>query len=405
MSGTGRVRRGGRGTVIGVVPSLLVVVGAFVLGQLPLLAASWTADAPDPAVIHEPVRFFEATTWGRFDTWLYLDVARSGPSLERCQEGPWGPDDWCGTSGWLPLFPGVVRAATELTGWDDVVVGALVARLSHLALLGVVWFAVLRRRWRTPDVLALGAVSVSAGLVYLVAIFPMSLASLGVVASLALLDRKRWVWAGMAAGLAATAHTMAVAVVGAGILGIVVVDGRSGEGARFALRPTLGRVARFVAPAAGCYVAMLAWYQWQVGRWDAPFLTQRKYGHHVTLPPQVVIERVTDLVAAPAGTPRWPLVQTALVAALVVAVVAVALPQWGRLERIDRYLVLATVALWSAPLAYGGVEASYHRLEALVVPLGVLTRILPRWAQVTAVAALAVTAYGVARPFFSGAIV
>ncbi len=402
---TGERRLTSEGRRLGVGASLLVVLAAFVVGQLPLLYATTTTEHPDPPVIEDPIDATTMETWGRYDTWLYLDVARSGPSLIHCDPVYWPPEDWCGTSGWLPLFPALVWGVHETTGARLELAGAVIARLAHLGVLALIWFAVLGRRWSPSTAMALLMASTAAGVIWLVAIFPMSLAVLLAAGSLVLLARDRWALAGLLAGLAATAHTMGVIAVGVGGLCILADWGGLMSGARASWRATLARGAAFAAPAVGCYVLMLAWYQREVGEWAAPFMTQEKYGHGFQNPIDVLVGRVLDIRDAAPGTHHWQYVQTALVAFTVVAVLVRSVTAWRSLERIERYLVVAAVAFWVIPLSYGGELASYYRLETLTLPAAVLTWRLPPWIQAPLLVGFAVTSYHVAQGFYIGVLI
>src|SRR5437762_3109220 len=86
---------------------------------------------------------FSAGTWVRWDSGLYLDIARNGYRLFRCGSAGWGqPDDWCGNAGWMPLYP-LLIALARLPGADDRVAGAALAALCHLGTLSLLWIAFL----------------------------------------------------------------------------------------------------------------------------------------------------------------------------------------------------------------------------------------------------------------------
>lgn len=393
------------GRRLGTGASIAVVLAAFVIGQLPLLYATTTTEHPDPPVILDPIDATTVETWGRYDTWLYLDVAKSGPSLYHCSPEYWPAEEWCGTSGWLPLYPGLVRATTEVTPMSREMAGAAISRLAYLGILALVWFGVFDRRWSAATALAMAMVATAAGVIWLVAIFPISLAVLLTLTSLLLLTRNRWALAGLAAGLAATSHTMGVIAVGVGGLCVLLDLFRWGTGASVPVRTTLRRAATFAAPAAACYLLMLGWYQWTVGEWAAPFMSQRKYGHSFQNPVAVIVDRIEMIGGGPAGTDPWQYVQTAVVAAAVLAVVGWSIARWRDLERIERYLVVASVSFWLIPLSYGGELASYYRLEALALPAMVLSWRLPRWIQAPLYGLLAVTSYHVAQGFYIGVLI
>ena len=61
-------------------------------------------------------------TWGRWDTGQYLSIAKDGYVFERCVGvANRGPEDWCGNSGWFPLYPYMMRVGSWTgLGYDTV---------------------------------------------------------------------------------------------------------------------------------------------------------------------------------------------------------------------------------------------------------------------------------------------
>ena len=70
-----------------------------------------------------------------------------------------------------------------------------------------------------------------------------------------------WALAGLAAGLAATAHTMGVIAFGVGGLCLLLDLFGGATGTRVPWRTTLTRVVASAAPALACYPLMRRWYQ------------------------------------------------------------------------------------------------------------------------------------------------
>jgi hypothetical protein len=399
-----------RGSRLGVGPSLLLVVAAFVLAQVPMALAASHAHHPEPPIINDPIEFFRteqwAEAWGRFDTWHYLAIANDGPQLHRCGPGSeWPADAWCGSSGWLPLYSWTIKATVSLTGLRPVAAGVLLSRAFFLAVLALLWFAVLERRSDRSSLAALALAALSAGVVYQVAVFPISLVVLLTTAMSVLLARRRWALAGLAAGLVATAHTMGVLAVAAGVACVLAAQLLPGRGAPPGWPETARRAARFVAPAAACFAVMLGWYEVAVGEWNAPYLVQRHYGHHVQSALAVLGERAWDVVSPDPGVDRWPRIQTTLVATTMLATLVVCARQWRDLTEAERCIAVGSTLWWLAPLSYGGGLASYYRLEAFLLPVAALSRRLPPWLQALLVLASAVTAYEMTKRFFTGGLI
>jgi hypothetical protein len=399
-----------RGARLGTGMSVVVVVTAFVLSQVPMALAAADARHPEPPIINDPISFFQgeqwAEAWGRFDTWHYLAIANDGPQLHRCGEGSeWPADEWCGSSGWLPLYSWVVKGTVTVTGLRPVAAGVLVSRVCFAAELALLWFAVLGRRRDVRSLLALGLAALSAGVVYQVAVFPISLVVLLTTTMAVLLARQRWALAGLAAGLVSVAHTMGALAVAAGLACVLVAQLVPASGARPGWRETARRAGTFVGPAATCFLVMLGWYEVSVGEWNAPYLVQRHYGHHLQNALGVLVERVGQAISPEPGMQRWPRLQTTLVAGTVLASLGVSLRHWRDLDEAERCIAVGSVLWWLAPLSYGGGLASYYRLEAFLLPVAVLSRRLPAWLQGLLLVAYALTAYEMTKLFFTGGLI
>ena len=67
------------------------------------------------------------STWSRWDSANYVQIAATGYQFEHCGEQSWfTPDKWCGLAGWFPGFPYMIKAASW-TGLDRILVGWLIA--------------------------------------------------------------------------------------------------------------------------------------------------------------------------------------------------------------------------------------------------------------------------------------
>jgi hypothetical protein len=390
--------------------SLLVVLAAFALAQLPLVVAAARVGPDDMrgGEVGDPT-FFDADSYARWDAYHYMDLARSGATLDRCAETDgWPPGSWCGNAGWFPAYPLAVRALAS--PWDEghaeVVAGVALSRACQLVSLALLWWCGLRRRVDARHLAALALGALAAGLVYQVAVYPISLATAASFGALVLLARRRPLAAGCVAGAAVAAHTTGPVVVAAGVAALVV-------GAVLDRPVAWRRVARdlvlFVGPCLAWWAAALAWFDRSTGQWDAPYLVQDKYAHHPRAFVAVWVDRVSGLVHPPENPyeppSRWPGAQTLLATATVAAGVVAALRRgWARLDALDRVLVPAMVVTWLAPLSLDGNFTSQHRLEALLLPAAALARHLPAWLTGALAVVGAVVGTAMATLFFAGTL-
>jgi hypothetical protein len=155
--------------------------------------------------------FRQPATWAKWDSGLYLDIANRGFILTPC-DGVANrlPTDWCGNSGWFPGYPFAMRALAATAHIRTDWAGLIISRLALLAVLSILWLVFLKDRPRIEGFMALGLACVFPGGVYFLALFPMSLAVLGLLVLLAGVHFRRSSLAFVGAAVAAFTYPGAV---------------------------------------------------------------------------------------------------------------------------------------------------------------------------------------------------
>ncbi len=329
---------------------------------------------------------WSSLAWRRFDSVHYLGIATSGYEYFSCAR--LGGPSWqvCGNAAWFPLYPWLLRPLLAL-GLAPEAAGVWVAGLGALGMLVALWNAFLRghgaRGW-----LVLSMAAVFPGAVYQHAIFPISIALLGLVLAGAFSAGGRWALAGVAGGAVALAY----------VTGVLV----SIPNALTALLRTRSFRAALIAGglAASGFLLVLGLHQLLLGHWDAFYWVHRK-GFPAMARPLDTFLAVTNPAFHPVNHRRRMIAAQAItVAALVVLGVGMA---WARRRRPDgarTWAVLASLAFWTFPLVVGrGV--SLYRSDALVLPVVLLLLELPPWVLGALLVWLAILAEQMARLFFT----
>lgn len=329
---------------------------------------------------------FHGSTWSRYDSAHYEDIARDGYELARCPPGVWKPGAWCGDAGWFPAYPWLVRplhaAGLPLRG-SAVAVSWLFAG----ATLVLLW----RTFWRgRRDALALAAVVYAAwapGQIYGYSIFPLSVLAFFTVAWLWLLGRGRFFAAGLAGAAAVLAYPLGVLVIPVSALWIVV--------RRRAWVTT-------VLAAAGLAVLFVD-QQLETGHWNAYQLVQRNYGHHLLDPLATTRDLLKPLWSSSELTHVGPALQSLLVTCVLLAVVVDALRRRRWLVHAELLVLVWAVVAWLVPLSQSYV--SLQRSQAALLPVAVLLPRLPRPLVVAFAVAAVVVAVLMETLFLDGKIV
>ena len=350
--------------------------------RVPLLA--WACAAASVVLVAAAMGYnpLDSSTWSRWDSGLYEDIARDGYDLFPCEEEP---TKWCGDAAWLPAYPwlfgGLHRLGLPLRG-----TGVVVSWLFAAATIVLLWATFLERRTGAAAVAALFYAAFAPGQIYYYAVFPLSLLTFATVAFLWLLYRGRYVAAGAAGAVAALTYPVGVLL--APISAVWLVAQRS---------VPVGERLRRAAITGGLTLAgfwvLIVDQRVETGRWDAFFLVQEKYvplrgsGNPFVATWNVLrggVENFADGIAVAVG------LQTALVTIVLLIVLVHAFRRRRSLDSVDSLLLLWAVTTWALPLSQA---LSVQRGQAALLPLAVLVARLPArlaWPLVIAAAAIAV---------------
>jgi hypothetical protein len=327
--------------------------------------------------------FRQPGTWAKWDSGLYLDIANRGFILTPC-DGVANrlPTDWCGNSGWFPGYPFTMRAlaATAHIGTDRA--GLLISRLALLAVLSILWFVFLKDRPRIEGFVALGLACVFPGGVYFLALFPMSLAVLGLLVLLTGVHLRRSSLAFVGAAVAAFSYPGAV-MGGVAVAAALVIHPES--------RRSLRRVS--VGAAAGGALGLIATFvvmQATVHRWNAFFLTQASYKHPKAFPLVHILSRIVPITQPENPSESVPSAQYLLMLLLIGTV------SWTLLRRrtwpspLDFAIMAMVLTIYFTSNYYGAGSAQF-RHQALLFPLVIVLRHVGKMQKVYVVAAAVIT--------------
>jgi hypothetical protein len=330
---------------------------------------------------------WSALSWRRFDSVHYLGIATTGYEYFSCARLGGPAADACGNAAWFPLYPWLLRPFLAL-GIPPETAGVWVAGLASLGTLVVLWNAFLRDRGHRGW-LVLGMAAVFPGAVYQHAIFPISLASLGLVLTALAVREERWALAGLAgAGVALSYVTGILVAIPGGVTALLRTR---------ALRPAL-LAGGLVACGFG---AVLVVHQLLLGHWDAFYWVHRKGFPAMARPMETFLAVITPAFEQVNHRHRMIAAQAVTVATLVLLGLGRA---WARRRRVDpvrRWAAVAALVFWAFPL-FVGRGVSLYRSDALVLPILLLLVDLPAWVLGGLLIWLVILGEQMAQMFFTG---
>lgn len=336
---------------------------------------------------------WNSATWSRFDSGLYEDIARDGYDLFRCDPDVFGPGTWCGDAGWFPAYPWLV-AALQVAGFPLRGSAVVLSWLFVAATIVLIWATFLGRSTRSAALMALVYAAFAPGQIYDYAVFPLSLLAFSTVASLWWLYRERWVAAGIAGAVAALSYPLGVLIVPVSAVWVL-------------LQWTVPRSERirWTVLASGLAltgpILLLVVQHFETGRWNAYFLVQDKYHHMLENPIVATWHSITPVFErSPFALAQAPALETALVTATLLLILAHAAARHRSLDRLDALLLLWALATWALPLSQTNV--SDQRGEAALLPLAILVARLPWPLSLALAAAAAAIALPMEKLFLDG---
>jgi hypothetical protein len=359
--------------------------------------------------------YFDPWTWAHWDSFHYLDIARHGYTLSGCIDITWWdplsvttafldtlgfavePTQWCGTAGWFPGFP-IVLKFVSFTGLSPVASGVAIAVVAQLATLIVLWRWFLLPMSRSHALIALGAATFFFGHIYYRAVFPMSMTTLLLLVYLRMLESQRWQLAGLAGAAAAFTYPTIFVIAPVTIAWLLLA------------RPDLTRRATLIAGAFSAGGILLGFVavqilQWnQTGIWGGFFKVQSQFNYGINLPTERLFDVVRPILDTGLELGAVPRLHTGLAAITVVSISSVCFIKRNHLRPTESWAILATIALWLFPLTLGG-QASLYRIESVLIPVVIVLPRMPTWFRYMLTAALVAMSYPMAILFYRNVLI
>ncbi len=315
-------------------------------------------------------------SWARWDAGHYLSIARNGYELFTCDVIGYSPDEWCGTTAWLPGYPWLIRLVSRLIGIPRQTAAVILSgAFAYLSLL-VLWRGFMGAQIDRTNILTLLLASFFAGSIYYHAIFPISMVGFFIILCLYFLREQRWLASGIAGAAAAFTYPSGLLLSPLAALWTLYPSSQSSESKTSAQKRIVGPLVRSAGVAALGFAGVLLVHQWTLHAWNAFFLVQQKYRHDTLQDPLRNFTRAVAPLFEHGPDRLVPAFQTLMVAGLIAAILVAMVVRRRQVTAFDVFLLLTVVLFWSFPFLIGR-SSSLYRSEALLFPMVLLTRLFP----------------------------
>ena len=380
---------------------VLMTGAAWLISRL-VVAARW-APARDPFT-------FTTSLWARWDTYNYGSITQFGRTFGSCHRPPFAalPNPsgatWCGTAGWLPGWPWMIRVAQTM-GASIPDAGLVLSWAALGATVFLVWFGWCRMLHPVRALLVMVGVGVFPGAVYDFALFPTSVALAATTAAILVATRERFLIAAALMTVAGLCYPSAwFAAMG---LAAAMLVGGLALGVRQAIRRGLWGIA-----GLSSLVILALHDQAAFGHFNAYVLVDTGPGLDATGFPGSSLARLVIGRATPEQRPLGRVAANALaLQALLAVLVAVGAAvagawRWARSQAVDELYPGAVGLFVVVGIAILGANGgAWNRSVVLAAPCMVCLRRLPIGLLLVVVGALGVVTAVVSKSFFAGTLV
>ena len=219
--------------------------------------------------------FGEISSFGRWDSGLYLSIAADGYVLEPAENGIWN-----GNCGWFYLYPLMMKCLNALLGIGYDYAGRLISVIFTWALIYRVTKIIELQSLEFGKIAKMFSILFFPAGVYLVTIFPISVALYFVASNLFYIQKREFLKSGLCGFLASASYSTAFLVCGVD----VIMIGAMGWLERWTAKEAVKNVCLSSGVSFLGYLSFMVILYFKTGYWNAFFLVQAKYGHGINNP-------------------------------------------------------------------------------------------------------------------------
>lgn len=309
----------------------------------------------------------------RWDSALYMQIAEIGHTLFHCgpeQGYPSGSMEWCGNSGWAPLYPFFMAVLSKITGLSLAISGMLISTVFYLGYLLICARLANISDYKSRNWLIMIIFAFCPGNIYFHAVFPLAQVAFFLSLFFLCLRNEKYLTAGIAGFLAVLSYSIGFFLLAIlGIYGIYMLLYRRERFFDLGFKTGL--------PTLCGLLTLFTYDYFSTGYWNALFLIQTKYGHGINSPWKMFGLHWNKLFSEPYSLKSWNEIQNLFMVFYILgAVIYTALNKAAGKFRVFHALYLTI--FWFLPYSTG-MDVALYRNSATLGPAHSALRSSPLW--------------------------
>jgi len=302
--------------------------------------------------------YLDLDIWSKWDTGLYFDIVKNGHRIEPCS---YDPNKVCGNAGWAPLYSFIIRFLQFVFNLEIKMAAYLASNFFYLSYLLVVSKMIVKSIDFKSLLLLLIAV-IMPGYIYAHAYFPMSLCLLSLVLVIKGILENKIGLVILFSSILTWSHSSGFFIIPILTLyyGLKWMQERKAD--------NFYQIIKGVLPSILSFLGLLFYDKMVTGKWNAMFLTQEKYGHHLQSPIKLFGIHFKQMLDRMNRIEAWIDFQNIFMFCAAIIFVAFLLFSKKQTLSIKILIISIIIFFWLIPFSLG-LNISLYRSVIMISPL------------------------------------
>lgn len=300
--------------------------------------------------------------FSHWDSGHYISIAKEGHKLYQC-----GSQNWCGNTGWSPLYPFIMQIINKITNFNFEICGVIVSSFFYFFYLLLISYIFNFNKVTFNALVTLFLFAFFPGFIYLHAVFPISLCMFLLSGIILNLQKKNFLYSGIFSMFLVWSYASGFFILLPFMFYLTYL---------FFLEKkiTFAICLKLLFPFFSSLLLLFLYEYFQTGHWNAIFLIQKQYGHSLFNPFSLLKLRMWKLKTDIFNTYSIIHIQSFFVLSIVLLLISTTIKEFFRniIFKPELFFYFGLMLIyWFLPYSMG-IDISLHRGCILLSPLLIL---------------------------------